>query len=692
MWEQLRTPASKALAMLGESPSPSVTESDEAWAPVDEIPALVWTATNDGTLTFLNRRFSEFAGIDRQRPGTFSWTTLMHPDDLVRWLDRERAAHASGEPYEMEFRLLDRSERYVWHLSRVAPARRHGDRPPQWIGLATDVDSQREEAEAHSAGELRFLSEVGEAMQESLDLPTRLERFVQAVVPRLADWASVNLIADDGSLETVAIAHRDPAKANILARLRGRFYGVQDASSGTPEALRTGRPSLMTGVDEAYLRRHIRVDALDDVRALGADSAFVVPLAAFGRTYGTLAAMRVERERGFSQRETWLITELARRAAFPIANSQLYERSQSVADAFQHASLPSVLPRVAGLRFCAFYAPGSSEAMVGGDWYDAFRLGDGRVVLSIGDVSGSGLGAAVVMGAARQLIRGIAQLQSDASFILGAADRALRTEYPDQMVTAFVGILDPLSMTLSYAGAGHPPPLLRFPDQTLQALDVVGLPLGLRQDDEPAETTVSLASGTLIVLYTDGLTESTRDVLEGEQRLRAALSDPAVTGASDVAKALRDAILTGRPLDDVALLTVEVREASRWRFDCREEAAARSALAEYVGQLRALGRLDDDYDGAATVFVELVGNAVRHAPGPVDVAIEWTGARPVLHVIDEGPGFRTSAPAKGPSDLLSESGRGLFLVSAFTEDFEVSSRRGAGSHARAVLRIRRRQD
>ena len=102
--------------------------------------------------------------------------------------------------------------------------------------------------------------------------------------------------------------------------------------------------------------------------------------------------------------------------------------------------------------------------------------------------------------------------------------------------------------------------------------------------------------------------------------------------------------------------------------------------------------LDDDYDGAATVFVELVGNAVRHAPGPVDVAIEWTGARPVLHVIDEGPGFRTSAPAKGPSDLLSESGRGLFLVSAFTEDFEVSSRRGAGSHARAVLRIRRRQD
>lgn len=667
-------------------------EAADTWAVSDDLPALVWSAARDGTVTFLNRRFTEFAGIDRRLPSAFTLRSLAHDDDVARLIEADRAGRMSGEPYHVECRLRNSNGYYIWHLIRVSPVRGRNGALLHWLGMATDVDAQRQQVEARAAAELRFLSEVGEAMQESLDLVTRLDRFVEAVVPRLADWASVNLIQDDGTLKTVAIAHRDPSKADVVARLRGRYYGISDAARGTPEALRTGRPSLMTGVGEAGLRRHVRADALDDVRRLGADSAFVVPLTAFGRTYGTLAAMRTERERAFSQSDMWLIGELARRAAFPIANSQLYARSQSVADAFQHASLPASLPQVAGVRFSAFYAPGSSEAMVGGDWYDAFRLADGRVVLSIGDVSGSGLAAAVIMGAVRQLIRGIAQLQADASFILDAADRALRIEYPEQMVTAFVGILDPISMTLSYASAGHPPPMLRYPDETVKALDVVGLPLGLREDDEPAETTLPLRSGALLVLYTDGLTESTRDVLQGEARLRAALADRSVLGAADIASAIRDAVVTTRALDDIALLAVDIREASRWRFDCRDESAARTALAEYLAGLRGFGQPDDDYDGAATVFLELLGNAVRHAPGPVDVAIEWSGTSPALHVIDEGPGFRTSAPARTPADILSESGRGLFLVCAFTENFEISSRSGAGSHARALLRIRRRQD
>jgi hypothetical protein len=411
-----------------------------------------------------------------------------------------------------------------------------------------------------AAGDLRFLAEVGETMVENLDLKSRLHRFVSAVVPRLADWATVNLLDDSGAIETLAIAHHDPALAGVIERLRGPFYGNPETAEGTPSALRTGRPRLLTGVDEKFLRGYIRPEMLADVLALGADSSFIVPLIAHGRIYGTLAAMRTERERPFLQSELWLIEELARRAAVAIANAKLFERSATVADAFQHASLPEKLPRLPNAVFSAFYASGRGEAMVGGDWYDAFVLGDGRVVVSIGDVAGSGLRAAVLMGSVRQLIRGAAQLQSDPLEILDATDRALSAEYSDAIVTAFVGVVDTAARRITYASAGHPPPLLRTPGGAIVELSSVGLPLGLRAGREAAAASFVYAPGSLLALYTDGLIESTRDILEGERRLHEALALEAVAGASDVARSLHDAVLLpAGASDDVAILAVSLR-------------------------------------------------------------------------------------------------------------------------------------
>jgi GAF domain-containing protein len=404
--------------------------------------------------------------------------------------------------------------------------------------------------------ELRFLGDVGETMVESLDLETRLDRFLQAVVPRLADWASVNLLGDDETIRTVAIVHRDPAVAEIVARLRGPYYGNSETNQGTPVALRSGRSRLLTGVDEQFLRLHIRPDTYDDIRALGADSSFVVPLIAHGRIYGTLAAMRTERERPFLDRDMWLIEELARRAAVAIANARLFERSSTVADAFQQASLPDKLPHVPGIAFSAFYEAGRREAMIGGDWYDAFPGPDGRVVISIGDVSGSGLRAAVLMGCVRQLIRGAAQLQADPSAILDAVDRAMRIDYPEAIVTAFVGFVEPAPRRITYASAGHPPPLLRSESGDVTELATVGLPLGLRGPRESRTTTQICGERSLLLLYTDGLTESTRDILEGERRVRSALADPSIFRAPDIARALHDAVLIEGAHDDVALLAV----------------------------------------------------------------------------------------------------------------------------------------
>jgi len=285
------------------------------------------------------------------------------------------------------------------------------------------------ESTERAADDMRFLARVGETMIESLELEERLDRFVLAVVPRLADWATVNLLQEDGSLETVAIAHADPALRETAERLRGPYNGDEDAEAGTPLALRTGRPQMLAGIDDELMHLHIRPESFEDVRALGADSAYIVPLAAHGRIYGTLSAMRGKGRPAFAPTDAWLIEELARRAAVGIAHAKLFRHNANVADAFQQASLPDRLPIVRGVRFSAYYEPGRREATVGGDWYDAFELEHGRIVVSIGDVSGSGLAAAVIMGSVRQVIRGAAQLDSDPRVILDATDRALRLEY-----------------------------------------------------------------------------------------------------------------------------------------------------------------------------------------------------------------------------------------------------------------------
>jgi signal transduction histidine kinase/serine phosphatase RsbU (regulator of sigma subunit) len=394
--------------------------------------------------------------------------------------------------------------------------------------------------------------------------------------------------------------------------------------------------------------------------------------------------------------------ELIARVNANIALARLrreYEREHRVADSFQRASLPQELPTVPGLTFNAIYSPGGNDAQVGGDWYDAVRLLDGRVVVSIGDVAGSGVRAAVTMGNMRQIIRGIAQVHADPVLMLNAADRALRSEHPELFVTAFVGILDPATRTLTYASAGHPPPYVRMPNGDVVPLAETGLPLGLRHSrvDNLART-VAIPDGALLVMYTDGLTEATRDALEGDARVRSALRRDEIARATNPAEALQHAVLDdGATGDDVAILTVWLGSAdvplsgapltTRWKFEADNAIAAQRARREFGDALRERGASFEDIYTAEVVFGELVGNVVRYAPGMAEVTVDWSGPLPVLHVVDDGPGFRHHAFL--PNDIYAESGRGLYLITMLTEDFHVTKRPERGSHARAVLSLDR---
>ena len=381
------------------------------------------------------------------------------------------------------------------------------------------------------------------------------------------------------------------------------------------------------------------------------------------------------------------------RVAAEALRTQL-ELEHRASTAFQEAALPEKLPSIPGLTFGAVYEPAGTEALVGGDWFDAFRLPDGRVVLSVGDVMGSGLPAAVTMAAVRQAIRGAAHVHADPAIVLDAADLALRSEQPDRIVTAFVGVLDPLTLTLSFASAGHPPPFVRQPDGTVVELRAFDLPLGLRDErnrDPSRNASIVLKDRSLLVLYTDGLTEATRDALEGERLLQEALAMPEVYKAPDPAALLRTK-LPAAGNDDVAILTVRIEadedlyRETRWEFAADDVTTAMNTRRAIGAILERFGSTSAEASDAELIFGELLGNVVRHTDGTVEAALDLTGDAPVIHVLDRGPGF--TFHARLPNDRMSETGRGLYIATMLASDVTVTCRADGGSHARAVLSCR----
>jgi PAS domain S-box-containing protein len=457
-----------------------------------------------------------------------------------------------------------------------------------------------------------------------------------------------------------------------LGVLLGRFADVLIAELAD-------EVTIVLDPDRAVVRRRAELDA-------GAPSTRVL----LRHRSVELGSLTLRGRSAFSPDDALLLEELAARASVAIENAQLYEREHRVAVTLQRAMLPAILPAVEGLTFDAVYFPGATDAEIGGDWYDAIALPDGRVVVSIGDVTGRGLTAAVIMGRMRQAIETLATYESDPGRLLDAADNVLRRAHPDAIVTALVGVVDPVTCTFAYATAGHPTPIVRTPDGTTRQLPGRGLPLGLRDGYQPAAASVVLPPASLVVFFTDGLVESTRDIAEGERRVFAALHDRAVAESATPAASLVARVLDDGVRDDVAVLTMRVSGAPaaaagwtlRWRFDPREARATYEVRDALVEALASFGH-DVDVQAAELVFGELVGNAMRYAHGAIDVEVSWEDpAAPVLSVVDDGPGYaaRTVRPSHD-----AESGRGLFLISQLTREFTVTALHDRGAQSRAVL-------
>lgn len=349
--------------------------------------------------------------------------------------------------------------------------------------------------------------------------------------------------------------------------------------------------------------------------------------------------------------------------------------------------LPSTLPSVAGITFAATHRTDTDDGLIGGDWYDVFTLADGSLAMTIGDVVGHGLEAAAMMIRMREMLRAAALLEGPhPDRILAAANRTLATFEPGVYATAAVGIVDPRSLRFHVCCAGHPAPRLVRGESVL-SIGSSGLPLGVDDGETYTVEHRELDGGDRLVFFTDGLIEAAHDVLSGERRLFSAL----VGGVVDP-ETLIDVVAGPRLRDDVAVLTMRVADRyplypdvePAWRFYSNDASTAAPARASLTAYLRKRRLADAVILAAEVIFGELVGNVVRHAPGPIEVELFWSDSIPALVVRDRGRGF---TPNLELPDILSETGRGLFLIGEHGGQLFVMPRHGGGSDVMVLLPI-----
>jgi PAS domain S-box-containing protein len=329
----------------------------------------------------------------------------------------------------------------------------------------------------------------------------------------------------------------NPAAETLFGYTEAQAVGrsIDDLVSESPEmhaevVKYTQQLSNLDRVD-AVTRRSRKDGTLVDVELLA------VPVTVAGERVGTYAMYhditklkRVEEEvrqlnRDLEKRVADRTEQLKMAMAKQQQEAQERQRIEQelhVARVIQQTLLPKSVPELEGYQIAAYYRPARE---VGGDFYDFFELGDGRLGLVVGDASGKGMPAALVMASTRSVLRSVARRGGAApEQMLAEANEILYPDNPPNMfVTCFYGVLDPKSGSFTYANAGHDLPYLRRRGGGCEELRARGMPLGLMPDMSYEQKETILQAGESALLYSDGLVEAhdAKGQMFGFPRLRA---------------------------------------------------------------------------------------------------------------------------------------------------------------------------
>ncbi len=352
--------------------------------------------------------------------------------------------------------------------------------------------------------------------------------------------------------------------------------------------------------------------------------------------------------------------------------SEAYERDHQVAETLQRSLLPERLPRIDGVELEARYLPASRSAAIGGDWYDAIELDDGRVAVVVGDVVGHGLRAAVVMGQMRTAFRAYAMLEDSPAETLGRLNRLLMKESGELMATALFLLLDRDTGELCYSSAGHPPALVvRRGGEPRYLEGGRSVPLGTSEGSTFRQEADIVEAGSTLLLYTDGLVERRDTPLEDRLAQLSTVAAIADGELGDVCDQILGGVLGGnRPSDDVALLAIRPAPPAAGSISLRLPAdpAALAQLRRRMSRfLQSAGASRDEEFEITLAVSEAAMNAIEHAYGTAEAEFELkarvAGGEFTAEVRDHG---RWRAPREG------DRGRGLTIMHDLMQDVAVS--------------------
>jgi len=415
------------------------------------------------------------------------------------------------------------------------------------------------ESERRAARQLRGLYEISQSFAESLSLDATLDAVTRTMVHLFeVDAAAIHMPDErSGALELRALSVADAKLRETAPALIGRPQPL--TAPLARRLLRSRRPIVLEAGKVSPRDAH---HVLEPFLQKGS-TAVVVPLATPAEMLGTLTLLSLDPARPLDAETADTAMTVASQAALAIDNARLYQQQKDFSETMQRSLLPRGLPDVPGLEVGHVYES-SARVDVGGDVYDFLPLGDGRLAVVLGDVTGKGIEAAADMAMAKFSFRALARANPEPSEFLAAVNDVVAEEVEaGKFVTMLYVVVDPESREVACACAGHPPARVVGPGGEVSQLAARGLALGIASGEEYAAERMSLEAGSTVVLYTDGVIEARRNgELYGEERLDLALSRLAARSAQQLAESVLEdcrAFAGGDLEDDCAVVCLRLR-------------------------------------------------------------------------------------------------------------------------------------
>ncbi|MEU5366526.1 SpoIIE family protein phosphatase [Streptomyces sp. NPDC005925] len=539
----------------------------EAVAIVVDDDGLIVTA-NSAVQQVLRRNPEELVGQD--------FHDLLRRDGHGQAVPRSRCAMRkalfTGSTRHGEAGWFARGDGALIQLSWLVTPHSLGTGRPGGLALLyepTQGDTLPEDDGAPSApltelDRLALLAETTTQLTSTLDVDETVHRLAALAVPRLADWAVVDLLTEHDEVRRVLVAQYRDGVLIDRDDLQGPMPPVPEESPMPLSRALRGAASSLAG-PSTYQGPPDSGIALEQRRlftATGIHSAAIAPIRGLRDVLGALTLGRSESRDVFGAADLPLLEDITRRAGLALDNARLYQRQRKVAETMQRHLLPQ-LPTVPGLEMTARYVPAPHASSVGGDWYDAFALTGSTHALVIGDVVGHDLDAAAGMAQVRNMLRAFAWSQPAAapSAVVKQLDDAVMhiAEVPmATMILARLTLGDDSQWRLRWTNAGHPPPLLVTHDGQARYLDDAhGMLLGTGVDSPRPDILTVLPPRATLLLYTDGLVETPHHSIDhGLNRLSRHAASLAHRPLAAFCDSLLEQVRPDDNDDDVAMLAL----------------------------------------------------------------------------------------------------------------------------------------